>query len=743
MSQVALWLVSFALVPWPALAQDTVAAMQDTPSAAVDVELAGTIKMAVAQDTPSNAVEADELAGTMEAMEMSAAQDTVAAAQDTSSTAPGGVGEPGSALGNEPAVVLTELCQAADGGESSEPLLAVSGPTAILSGVAFSLAACGGVENASYRIRSADGGELGAGPLPPLSEIKVDGLRVESGGMPLTVELLSDNQVVASENISAPLFPGWISLLPPIIAIAMALAFRQVVVSLFFGIVLGGLLIAWPNPIAGFGRAVDTFVVPSLANPDNASILIFSALLSAMVGVISRSGGTRGIVEAVRPFATTPRRAQVATFFAGLGIFFDDYANTLIVGNTFRPISDKLKVSREKLAYLVDSTAAPVVTVAFVSTWVGFEISQIGTGLRIAAEQAADPVLASTLRETSPFNIFVKGIPYLFYPLFALFTVAALVFSQRDFGPMLAAERRARSGGGVFRPGSQLMVNTEETGLDAKEGVPLRWYNAVVPILAVVAVVLLGLYFDGRGKAESDAGLTDIFGEADPFKAILWGSLAGCIVAIGMAVAQRILSLAEALDGWLSGVRAMTMGFVILVLAWSLGEVTSQLGTAQYLSQLLEGNLAPEMVPLLTFLTAAVVSFCTGSSWTAMTILLPVVIPVIVTLGGAADLATDTGGLLLVSSASSVLAGSIFGDHCSPISDTTVLSSMACACDHMDHVRTQLPYALAVAVVAMLIGHTGTSYGLPVWMAHLLGTGTIVGMVFLFGRRVPAGAPAS
>ncbi|WP_420634870.1 Na+/H+ antiporter NhaC family protein [Candidatus Palauibacter sp.] len=619
------------------------------------------------------------------------------------------------------------------------PHLSVEGPAVVLANVSFSLTLrTEDGENARYSVRSAGGRELASGELPIRTETSVDGLRAGRGDLPLTVRIDSD-QGSASETVAAPQFPGWISLLPPLIAIALALIFRHVVVSLFFGIWLGGFFIAGLDPLAGLGRSVDTFIVPSLADADNASILIFSALLSAMVGVISRSGGTRGIVEAVRPLATTPRRAQLATFFAGVGIFFDDYANTLIVGNTFRPITDKLKVSREKLAYLVDSTAAPVVTIAFVSTWVGFEISLIRDGLRIAAEQTPDPALASALAAASPFTVFLSSIPFLFYPILALLMVALVIFTQRDFGPMHGAEVRARTGGGVFRPGSQLMVNSEETGLDAPEGIPLRWYNAAIPVFTVVVVVLLGLYFDGRSAA-GPASLWDTFGAADPFKAILWGSLAGCLVAIALATTQRILSLSQALDGWLAGIRAMTMGFVILTLAWSLGEVTSQLATAQYLTQILDGNLAPELVPVLTFATAAVVSFCTGTSWATMSILLPLVVPLIVALGGASGFETGAGGELLVSSISAVLAGSIFGDHCSPISDTTVLSSMASACDHMDHVRTQLPYALIVAAVAMLFGHIGTSYGLPPWVAYVLGVGVLLAAMRFVGRPVPARA---
>ena len=482
---------------------------------------------------------------------------------------------------------------------------------------------------------------------------------------------------------------------------------------------------------------VDTLVVPSLADPSHASILVFSALLSAMVGVISRSGGTRGIVRAVRPLATSPRRGQLATYLAGVGIFFDDYANTLIVGNTFRPITDKLRISREKLAYLVDSTAAPVVTIAFVSTWVGFEISLIQDGLRIAAEQTQEPALAAALASASPFDVFLRTIPYLFYPILALVMVGLVVLTQRDFGPMHAAEVRARSGAGVLREGARPVMSSEESGIEAKPGIAERWYNAALPILTVVLVVLIGLYMDGRSVV-GPATLRETFGAADPFKAILWGSLAGGIVAIALATAQRILTLKEAIDGWVAGARAMTVGFVILTLAWSLGKVTEELSTALFLTQLLEGNLAPALVPLLTFVTAAAVSFATGTAWGTMTILLPLVVPLIVSLGGAAGFETGTGGTLLISTVGSVLAGSIFGDHCSPISDTTVLSSMASGCDHMDHVRTQLPYAFVVGVVAMGFGLAGTAYGLPVLVAHLLGVGTLFAFVWFVGKPIRA-----
>ena len=529
--------------------------------------------------------------------------------------------------------------------------------------------------------------------------------------------------------------PGWTSLLPPLLAIVLALVFREVVTALFFGVWLGALFFADLNPIAATLRTIDTFITPALVNADHASILVFSFLLGGMVGVISKSGGTRGIVEAVRPLATTPRRAQLATYLSGLAIFFDDYANTLIVGNTMRPITDRMKVSREKLAYIVDSTAAPVAAIVFVSTWVGFEISLIGDGLAAAAAATGGAIELASLADANPFTVFLHSIPYLFYPILALIMVGLIVILQRDFGPMLRAEQRASRGEGLYREGAMLMSEAGSESMEPAPGTPLRWYNAVLPVLAVVAVVLFGLYFEGRANLGRAGTLWEVFGEANAFNALLWGSLTGCLVAIGLAVLQRILTLHEAVNGLVGGMRAMLLAGLILILAWSLSSVTEVLGTAQYLSGLLAGNLRPEFLPVLVFLTAASISFATGTSWGTMAILVPIVVPLSVGMGGAAGFDAGTHYSLLLGSISSVLAGSIFGDHCSPISDTTVMSSMASACDHVDHVRTQLPYALTVALVGMLVGDIPTAFGMSPVISYVLGAAILFGLLRFYGKK--------
>jgi len=538
-----------------------------------------------------------------------------------------------------------------------------------------------------------------------------------------------------------PVEPGWLSLLPPLVAIVLALVFREVVISLFAGIWFGALIAAQWNPLTATMISVDRFIVEGLADTDKISIVVFSLLLGGMVGVIGRSGGTLGLVESMRSLATSARRGQVMGWLAGVIIFFDDYANTLIVGNTMRPVTDRLNISREKLAYIVDSTAAPMAAIAVISTWVGFEISLIGDALRTAASQTADPAAAAQLMQgaQNPFNVFLHSIPYLFYPILALVFVLLVSVTGRDFGPMLKAEQRARRGEGVSAPTARPAVDVTSSYMSPPQGVPHRWYNAAIPVLTVIVVALAGIFYTGAQEAPAGATLWQIVGGADPFKTLIWASFSGNIVAIALAVAQRILKLGEALEAWLNGLRAMLLAIVILVLAWGLGGVTEALGTGPYLSGLLQDTLPLGLLPVIVFITGAAISFATGTSWGTMAILFPVTIPLAVAMGAGVDFDGGAHYSILLGVISSVMAGSIFGDHCSPISDTTVMSSMATACDHIDHVRTQIPYALVVAMVGMLVGDIPTAYGLPPWVSLAAGVAILYLVLRYVGRPVETG----
>ncbi len=607
-------------------------------------------------------------------------------------------------------------------------------PKVILSSVPFSVTVQGAAELSTLvEIRDAGGTLLASGPVGPGEVREFRDIRVASrDGLPLLVRAGD-----AVTEISRPFAPGWFSLLPPLVAIVLALIFKEVIAALLAGIWLGALAVAGYNPLQATWRLVDQYVVPALGDTDggHTQIVVFSLLLGGMVGIISRNGGTRGVVRAVAPFARNRRRGKVATGLAGLAIFFDDYANTLVVGNTMRPITDRLKVSREKLAYLVDSTAAPVAALVPVSTWVGYEVSLIGGGLGAAAGEAtgADQAFLAGL---SPYAVFLETIPYLFYPLLALSFVFLTSLMNRDFGPMARAEARAASGGGVLRPGSRPAAEISESFVNAKEGAPERWWNAGIPVLTVVIVVLAGLYASGSAAAGADGSLRDIFGAADPFRTLLWGSLSGCLAAAALSISQRLLDMKECVDAWLGGVKAMMIAMVILILAWSLGDVTTDVGTAAYVSQLLGGNLPLFLLPAVVFITSGAMAFATGTSWTTMAILIPLVIPLTVSLAGGTGFADGSLYGILLATTSSVLAGAIWGDHCSPISDTTVLSSTAAACDHVDHVRTQLPYAVLVGAVGLLLGSVGTAIGLPTWVALLVGVGVLALCLRMFGTPI-------
>ncbi|MBW2213187.1 MAG: Na+/H+ antiporter NhaC family protein [Deltaproteobacteria bacterium] len=418
---------------------------------------------------------------------------------------------------------------------------------------------------------------------------------------------------------------------------------------------------------------------------------------------MTQSGGAKGLASWVSTDATSRRRGQLTTWFLGLLVFFDDYANSLLVGSSMRPVTDRLRISREKLAFLVDATAAPVASLALISSWIGVEVGYIGdqfTHLGI---------------ERDAYLTFIETIP----------------FRGRDFGPMLRAERRALEQGLLARPGSQPASDFHEESVP--DEVPGRPMNALIPVMVVVLVAAVGIYIDGRVKvlaAGTELSLRAIVGEASSSAAILWGTGAGCLAALALAVGSGALSFGKSIEAWMSGMRSMLFATVILVLAWSLGAVCRDLDTASFLIGAVGDWIAPVWIPATVFIMAALVSFATGTSWGTMAILFPLVVPL------AHQIAPGNETILL-GTVSSILAGSVWGDHCSPISDTTVLSSMATSCDHMDHVRTQLPYALFVGGVSLLCAELPVAAGwYGPWAGLLVGGAVMIGAFELLSRPV-------
>lgn len=529
----------------------------------------------------------------------------------------------------------------------------------------------------------------------------------------------------------AGMLPGWLSILPPLLAIGMALIFKRVVPSLFLGVWVGAWIAAgltasglWTGLLASF----EVYVLGALADSGHAAIILFSLMIGGMVGIISKNGGMQGVVNYIITWASNAQRGQLATGGLGLAIFFDDYANTLVVGNTMRSVTDKLRISREKLAYLVDSTAAPIATLAFVTTWIGYQVGLVGT--------AVDGIDGYS---EAAYSIFLNSLAYSFYPILAIVFVFAVAYFRRDFGPMYEAERRARTTGEVLREGSNVdEAAGESEEMAPKPGKPQRALNAVVPILVLVGAVLGGLYVTGLQEAGAGASLQDIIGNADSYKALMWGSLLGVVVAAALSVGQRILTLEETVEAWYAGLKSMLFAMIILVLAWALSEITTVLNTAEYLMTVLGETLNPGLVPAIIFVLAAATAFATGSSWGTMGILMPLIIPLVWAVLQINQMTDPSHYHIIYSSVSAVLAGSVWGDHCSPISDTTILSSMASGCDHIDHVNTQLPYALTVGVVAILLGTIPTGFGFPWWASLLISAPLLIGILLYFGKDAEA-----
>jgi len=476
---------------------------------------------------------------------------------------------------------------------------------------------------------------------------------------------------------------GFLSILPPLIAIVLAIATRQVMISMFVAI-WAGATILHGNFFTGFFRAIDTHIIYDGVAKDGgwyAGIIVFTLIIAGTLALVTKAGGAQAVAEAIGKKAHNARGGMIGSFLMGLIVFFDDYSSCIIAGNTARPISDKLNISREKLSYIIDSTAAPIATIALISTWIGFELGVIADGFsKIGMENA--PV----------YTIFLQSIPYRFYSIFALALVLITSITMRDFGPMYNAEVRARTTGKLLRDGAVPLAASDTEALAPKEGTPLRWFNFALPVSVIMVVMFVGLYVDGGGM-EAGVGIRDAFSNADSLNAMLWASSLGCITAIFLVLVQRLVPLQEAIDTIINGAKTVFPACIILIFAWTLSSITDQLGAAEFIISKVGEGFPITFLPLMIFLLSCAMAFAMGTSWGTMSIVTPLAIPVAYKLGmiaGVADAALISS--VVIPTMAAVLTGAIFGDHCSPISDTTILSSTGAGSDHIDHVRTQLPW---------------------------------------------------
>ncbi|MFT7680131.1 MAG: Na+/H+ antiporter NhaC [Planctomycetota bacterium] len=534
--------------------------------------------------------------------------------------------------------------------------------------------------------------------------------------------------------------PNQWNLLPPLIAIFFAILLRKPVISLLAGVVLGAVLVPW---LSGSGMAEALmlglqsvpmkYLADQLQDNERTYLILFVVFMLAMVGVITRAGGIRGMMDRLSRYAEGARASQTTTWIMGLAIFFDDYANTILVGTTMRPLMDKAKVSREKLAYIVDSTAAPVAGISIFSTWIAFEVSTFSSSLPDAGIAASEG-----------YGIFLQTLPYRFYCLLTLFFVALVTMSGRDFGPMLKAECRAR-GGKLLADGATPLGGGNDADLEAAPGVTPLARVALIPLATFLFSTLYmilqsgGAFAAGVDLTSSEAWTQILYNGSGAYP-LMVGSAAGLIIAVILARTRGLDPAAIVSAGW-SSLRSMGVAILILYLAWMIGGVCKELGTAGYLAVLLGDSIPDIVLPVMLFILSAAVAFSTGSSWSTMSILLPLVVGLSFRLGSNGSVG---GELLMVMSIGAVLEGAIFGDHCSPISDTTVMSSIASGSDHIDHVRTQAPYAALTMLVALLIGYFPAAFfagdigkALP-FMCLALGALALVFVLFTRGKKATA-----
>ncbi|ALX50297.1 Na+/H+ antiporter NhaC family protein [Lentibacillus amyloliquefaciens] len=469
---------------------------------------------------------------------------------------------------------------------------------------------------------------------------------------------------------------GILSLLPPVIAIVLALITRNVIPALFAGVWLGATMMYDWNPFMGLYASFNDFIIPSVGDPWSATVLIYCGLFGVLIAFLQKTGGAHAIANAISKKAKTTKGTLGSTMLFGLIVFFDDYFNALTVGSVMRSVTDKMRISREKLAYVVDSTSAPISLLGPVSTWVVFVMGLIGaqyTELGISE---------------SEYMTYIFTIPFNFYAILSLVLVAIIIFTKWDFGPMAKAEYRARTTGKLMRDDAAPPSDDEMLNVEVAEGYTPKIRNMIVPLVVLIGMIPPLFLWTG-GYPEK--GFVTAFGEADGATSILIAAFVAGIVALLMGMQQKLYTFKESMSLIVSGFRSMVLVYIILALAWSIGDVTTELGTAEYLVNFAEQTASPSVIPVLIFFIGAIVAFTTGTSYGTFAIMIPIAMPIAASM--------DISMYLAIAA---VFSGGVFGDHCSPISDTTILSSAGSSSDHIDHVNTQIPYAITAGVSGVL-----------------------------------------
>jgi len=459
---------------------------------------------------------------------------------------------------------------------------------------------------------------------------------------------------------------GWLSILPPVLAILMAIKTRQVYLSLVLGIWLGWTIIYGWNPLTGLIRTVDALVAV-FKDADNTRVVLFSALIGAVITFTQYSGGMKGFVNWIvgKGLVKTRKSAGLMAWFLGVIIFIESSICVLVSGAVARPIFDRLKISREKLSYILDSTSAPKCVLIPLNAWGAFVL-----GL-LAAQGMQDPV-----------RVFISSLPLNFYAITALAIVLVVILSGKDIGPMKKAEKRVREEGKLLRDGAEPLISEDVVMLEKKEGILPRSINMILPVAVMVLMMPVALFISGKGNLMDGSGSVSV----------LWAVICGLAAGAIAYRVQGIMKTKEITDTFMKGVGGMVPLASLMILAFAIGDTCEALGTGPFVARAAEAALNPGLIPAIMFVISSFIAFSTGTSWGTFAIMIPIAVPMINLIG-------LHPGLVLAS----VLGGGVFGDHCSPISDTTIISSMAAATDHIDHVRTQMPYALLAGLVSLLL----------------------------------------
>jgi len=523
----------------------------------------------------------------------------------------------------------------------------------------------------------------------------------------------------------------WYSILPPLIAVLFAFITKRLLLSLGASIVVGAFFVSLNQPDSTLFNTLSNtsgYLVSNISNTWNLTVLSFVIAILAMISVIIVSGGLKGLVAHLLPFAKTPRSSKLITAFAGFIVFIDDYANTMIVGSAMRPITDQYRVSREKLAFIIDATSAPVAGLAVISTWIGFEVGLFGD------------VSQSLSLGKDGYSMFFDALAFRFYCILMLIFVIISIIAERDFGPMAVAEQRAMKTGALLAPDAQPATAGSFSLVEVANNIRIKARTALIPFFVLFAVLLVGFWFDGNGQQHFqqswfspfslDAWQEVIANTKNSTTILLISAITGLISAIIISITLAKTPLQSIQLALFNGIKSSLLPIMILLLAWSLKSVCDDLGTGKYIVETLSPYMSPLWFPALLFFVAAITAFGTGTSWGTMSILIPIAIPL------AYELDMQSYGLITIISLGAVLDGAIFGDHCSPISDTTIMSSIASHCDHLHHVKTQIPYSLVVAVIALLAGYLPAAAGLSPLTSYGISILFIILILLKLGKKL-------